>query len=358
MVNAWMGKLDDYAIRRALSVTAAVSVAALIAVFSFWSDGNWMVLSAYLVSQTTRGTPFKQGLNSLFTIIVALLVTFMVSTMSENDDLTLAILVTLFFLVAFIELMQGQSQDGVISLLMLFAFVVLISMLFPNQGAFDVRLQLMDVLIGGAIAMLSAQFIFPVRAANEFCLGVLPILSSIKSYSIAFREAYLDKSVPHDLPEKLKIGIELTSYVQHGMYPEWVYEFGFNPGLRAGFRFFLVNIEALMESMMALDYWGRHEVLDGGSATLIEAMNTVMQNNEALLQVLIQRFSEGTLPDKAETDYMSDVAKLEETLKEVVPTRLDILEAMPSKAEISGMVQDVVDIRKILLQLVKGLPAN
>lgn len=290
-MRKWLGK---YAVRYALSVTVAVALAeALTHLFAGFETG-WMALTAFLVCQTTRGTPVRQGMLVLFAILL---------------------------------------------------LSVLAALLYPL-----VQEWMLDVLIGGAIGILCSQLILPVKPFAEFSQGLLPLLRSLISFNVEIANLLLDGNgyvaVQLAVNDVLKM-----QQMRYSLYPEWVYEVGFNPGLRVGYRFFLINLERISEVVSSLGY--RMQLLKDNDALLriASSLRTVVLRNNLLLQQLETYFSLGEFGD-AKEDFTSDMAALDVDLQQVLPAQLGLMDIYPDNISIAMIVRDIKDMRQLLLQLV------
>lgn len=347
--------LSSYALRQSISVAIAVLIAILVGYYFSNTREGWVMIAAFLVSQTTRGTPLKQNINSLFLIILALFSAYLMTLLTTNQDLLMLMAWTLFVMVSATVIVNHPFIRHPISLSTLFALIVFVALYMPDALDQSIRWRIVDVLMGGAIGILIGQFLFPVKPYDEFCAGVLPILQAINGYSKQYRELVIKQDNNAGMLEQDKTRIEEALQTQYGLYPEWVYEFGFNPGLRGGFRFFLVNIERLTEAYFSLDYLTDSGALHSCPTDLMAEIDHVMQKNEELIEVLITQFTEYKLVDRA-SDYTSDVKALEAVLQRLVPSDLSMLELIPGNIMMTSFVRDLVDARKLLLQLVLALP--
>src|SRR5262249_28366471 len=87
------------------------------------------------------------------------------------------------------------------------------------------------------------------------------------------------------------------------------------------------------------------------------AMASAMEKNEELLAVLFDYFTHHHITFFSAADFTSDITTLENTLRNVLPTHLELLDLSPDYVVLTTFVRDIKDIRQILLQLVTSLPA-
>jgi hypothetical protein len=294
-------RLASFPARHALSVSLTVLFAIVINHYFSFSKEGWMILSAFLVCQTTRGAPLKQSIIYLFIIFVV------VCLLSSNN----------------MALMRDRA---------------------------------LDTVIGGLLGILFSIFVFPVRVYAEFCLGVTPVLQALIDYSQVFSKSFMHRTHRELLVNK-KWQIEVALSNRQGMYPEWVYEVGFNPGLRSGYRFFLISLERVTEIFFSLTYLMGRGVDTALLSDFSADMTNVMQKNEALLQTLISYLTGNKIKNASFTeDFTSDMTALEKTLNQFIPGSLELLDISPDYMILTALVRDLKDLRELLLQLVLALP--
>ena len=294
--------IKGYALRRAVAGALAIFVAVIANHYVSFSHEGWLVLAAFAACQTTRGTPLRQSLFYVFMII-------------------------------------------------------LLAVFLPASSAGLVQARVQDAVIGGVLGILFGQLVLPVSIHQEFCQGVLPVLRALSRDLNALCESYIQQSGYGEPLFQQQSQVEMALQMKGGMYPEWVYEVGFNRGLRAGFRFFLVNIERLAEVVFSLNYFISRSM----DVELVRAaqddVKRVMEKNDELLQVLIHYFSNQRWHEiDSHSDFTSDMLALEKTLNRVVPNTMDLLDISPDYMIFTAMVRDLKDIRGLLLQLVMALP--
>lgn len=286
--------LSMHSVRHALSVGMAVALTLLMSHHLSVVSPGWMVITALLVCQTTRGSPLRQNIIYFFFIILGVLL------------------------------------------------ASLLNPIFFNWTY--------DVMLGGVIGVLCSQLILPVRPFEEFRKGLLPVMQMI----VAFNNEMVNLLVDGNGYINLQLAaqeVKKALQERYSMYPEWVYEVGFNPGLRSGYRFFLVNIERVTEIIFSLNY--RIRLLKSMEAceSLINELRQVMLKNNHLLHQLEQYFATGEFAESKD-DFTSDVVALDEKVKQVLPPRLELLDIYPDNVTLATIIRDVKDMRQLLLLLV------
>ena len=359
---AYLSHLKSFTFRHAVSVGMAVFVAVVINAYVSFSRECWILVVAFLVSQTTRGTPFKQGIVFFLIIIFALLCAAILLVNIKQHWLLDSILGFAMVVSGYVTFSMRPLPNKLYFFALFFPLVLLLATLAPYESSYLMRDCIIDAVIGAVIGILCTQCVLPIRYDKEFRQALIPILQVLDDYSRALK-AYFEhgKDEENRCWEK-KLDMERVLQIQQGLYPEWVYEVGFNPGLRAGFRFFLINLERITDIFFSMHYLvsrhAEHIFLpkeDQGLQALRHAMAHCMQKNEELLVILMGYFKDNQLKD-IQSDFTSDMTELENMLRLVVPVTLELLDISPDYVTLTALVRDIKDMRKLLLQLVMSLP--
>lgn len=341
----------SYAVRHALGAGLAVFLAVFVNRYYGFSHEWWIVLTAYLVSQTTRGTPLRQGLIRFLCVLTAMLLSTLFVYYSNWQDMRYVVISILFVLGAQIAFLVRQQDEIIYKILIYFIIVCLVTTLAPDQASLYDRL--LDIFIGALIGMVCVQIILPVRLEQEFRDGVASVLQSFSTYS---QQLSSQLSGSEHGAAATKITELSLFWKQQNNYPEWVYEIGFNPGLRSGFRFFLVNLDRIAEILLSLGYLIRQAEPDLLREISV-SMSDTMNNNGELLNILQTYFIKGKL-EETSSDYTSDITALEQALHRNVPDSIELLDIQPGYINVTSIVRDVKDLRAILLQLIIALPST
>lgn len=153
-------------------------------------------------------------------------------------------------------------------------------------------------LIVAVAVILLVRMVFPVSYFTKLGLGIMPLLQSMVDYSNAFRHEKLSPEMEWQVQRALTARSE--------KYPEWVYKPGFNPGLRSGFRFFLIHLERVTELYFSFNYWITRPLDWTHYGDFRQDLVSVVHKNELLLQALIDFFSSNSLP-QTDADFTSDM---------------------------------------------------
>lgn len=347
--------IKSYIFRQAFCMSLAVAIAISVNSFYSFSHGPWMVLTAFLITETTRGTPIRQNIIYLIIILLALLVANWLLVWMKSLFLLEIIVAVIFFLSVYLSIIKQPLNHKSFYTIMLFSFILLIATSSDYHAFTSVKNQIIDSLIGAAIGISSGLLILSVGLAEEFRQGLLPVFTATIEYlqvlipNTEVRQ-YHDEDVK---PKRFKVEEELSAY--QSVYPVWVYEVGFNPGFRAGFRFFLINLERIIEILFSLNNLFTQPI----SAELWQYLQTpaqlAMQKNSELLQQLKNYFVTHDIPDLP-SDLINDIKTLEKKLRTLVPGDLALLDILPDYVILVAIVRDIKDIRQALLQLLMALP--
>lgn len=359
-------QFKSFPIRHALSVGCAVLIAIVVNHYFAFSIEKWIVIAALVVSQTTRGTPLRQNLSFSMLMIFAIVISSLLIIFIKPSFLLNSIAAIIFVLFAIVLSLLDPLQNKVKFQIIIFPLILLIAILVPiGSGPDLLQNRFVDIIIGTVIGILCGQLIFPIKLAKEFSRSVIPILQILNAYSQVLTKGFLRQEgsqteLSYELENEIakeKDHLEMILQASSGNYPEWVYEVGFNPGLRAGFRFFLINLERITEICFSMNYLATQSA----DATLLQnltvTMEEVTKKNSELFQILIHYFETNKLGD-IQSDFTSDIAELEKTLQQVVPSTLELLDISPYYLTLTAFVRDLKDLRTILLQLVMSLPNN
>jgi hypothetical protein len=350
-----MKYLKAYDLQRALSIGLAVVIAILVNTYLSYSKEYWIVLVAFLMGQTTRGTPLRQSLIFFLTILITLIIATLLMTIHQPTIID-SILGVIFIISSYMVYINWPLTNQTFFLIMLAAIILLLATLSPVKNEPVMQVRIIDAIIGAIIGILCAQFVFPINLRKEFSAGVVPTLKSLIEYSDVLTDNFIGQEHHLHQVAEMKSKVEMAFQTQSGIYPAWVYELGFNPGLRSGLRFFLINLERLGEILFSMNFLLTRTV-DFPIHDLTLTIADSMHKNTELLRTLVEYFANNQLKH-SEADFTGDIIELENALQKTVPGNLELLDLSPANITLTAFVRDVKDMRQILLQLVMALPAT
>jgi hypothetical protein len=350
----YMKYMNTFAFKRALSVGFTIFVACIMNYYFSFSKEAWIILAAWLVSQTTRGTPIRQAVLIFITMLVAILLSSWMLMHIKRGDIIYILSTIPLILCGYAAYFNKPQENKEVFFAILFSCIILFASLSPTKTVQFMHDRALDVMIGALIGVLAKWIVLPIRLDKEFSAGVLPILRSFKQYSQALSKNLLFFNFKSGIMLE-KVQVEVALQDQQAMYPEWVYEVGFNRGLRSGFRFFLVSLERISEIFFSMNFIASRNIDPLLLNDIHADLSRSMQKNEELLTILIEYFEHNKLLD-IQSDFTSDMTALEKTLNRVVPGNLELLDISPSNLHVTALVRDIRDMRTLLLQLVMALP--
>lgn len=334
--------ISNFPSRHAISATTAVLVAMLINMFQPFEQQPWIVIAALLVSQTTRGTPIKQSLYYACLILIGFIIASELIYFVPSSFIVLNLAMCIYIVAGLVVFYNRPLQDTVYFTILLLPLIFLIRCLYPAMDMMLVVKSVIDILMGAGIGMLCNYVILPVQPYQEFVTGVMPTIKALK------------KNLAHVKDEG---EVKFDSYLQDSntSYPEWIYEPGFNPGLRSGYRFFLINLERICELMVSLNYYIKMGVKNNCSDEMLSQINVVVNETITLIDALMDKLS-GRTDLRVDANFVHDIERLEELAQDKFPGRLDVLHYQEERVQLVAFIRDLKDMRNLLLQLALAVP--
>lgn len=350
-----MPQLNFFGARHAVSMAAAILVGFFIEHYFSFTHQGWIVLSLFAVSQVTRGAPLQQGLMAFALTLFAVVSASFLNVLGVPSYILLILGVLLVVAVGFATIWRRPLVLHVYYLCFLFPIMFLVAVSLPMPDMQTLANRMLDTLIGGLIGLGFVAFILPAQPYKELASGLLPVIKSLIEYSQAL-QGYIDKqSAREDILSSKASDIERVMQGEQSLYPEWVFETGFNPGLRGGFRFFVLYLERVIDLFLSTHQLLIKSLDQFDFDDIADELRTSLQKNQMLLDVLRRYFS-GEEYRELDDDFTSDQADLEARYKEIVPGGLEYLDLAPSMLALTVLVRNIRDIRKLLLQLIAALP--
>ena len=302
--------------------------------FSFARQG-WMTITALAMTQFTKGTCIRQTLLRGLTIVAAL----SVIELSQFLDvlLLLPILLCVSLFTACITIFWFEMRR--LPEFALFVFCLL----FANFMTTDISLheQILDVAIV-AVVMLCAAFI--------------DTWFMIKKTFIALIVRYLDYFV--SITRKLCVmsaSAQMAAFSFNNRLRQdaaWVFALGLSPRLRAGFRYYLLEIERVEELFASI---ATHMHLIHFDNQLSASFMQVMLTNEKLLLALRTFFTDGIFV-RNQQDWVQDLVVFEALLERQFPIALQYMHFQHHDLVVVAFLKDCKELRQILFNLFMALP--
>lgn len=317
-------------IGNAIRVSLAVFIAVIVNFYFTFSHECFIVLTTFCMTYKSRNKPIRQALITFFIILAGLFC----AAFLQLFPFKVLLLWPLLLLSAIIFLLKRNWPIKIRVSSVFFVLIIAIAICWPEDTS-TLRERIADSLIGGFIGFAAILFIFPFRPNVKFREGILPTLKNLYEYAC-------------DLTASKKRNLE--NALIFPPYPTWVYESGFNPGLRGGFRFFLVHLEQIIDLYFILPLY------DGKNQQLPDAFLVVLDNNSQLIGMLVDYFMTNKIVP-TDLDFTTDIKALEDAIKDLIPASSEMLDLSPEYLQLSALIHALKDARKQLLQLLMSLPA-
>jgi hypothetical protein len=353
MVKRWQHYAWRHAWRSALAVTLALTASAMVnADYTLWA-----VLGALLAVQTSRGTPARQGLSILLMTLLAVTAGFVLRQFLLPLELSISVM-AVAALCCSVCLMQRQPLSYQSTLPWIVpAIVLIIATIWAPVDEMILAQHIICILAGGTLGILCSVLVLPVVPYWEFRQGLAPILQALIHYSKTLEENLELRNAQHAAIDQSRLKIESIMRSGVNEYPEWVFEPGFNRNLRASFRYILVQLDRITDGFFSLDYHARQEMDAELLAEVTPHLIAVLSKNRELLSIM-RAFFIGIPIENSHEDFTSDIIALNNTLRNVLPGSVELLDISPDYMNISALARDVIDLRELLLQVVAALPID
>lgn len=341
-----------------LRIGAAILIAILLKQDEGMTNEAWMLISIFLMSITTLGTPIRQSVAVMLTILAALGVNQLLQHLMP-PAISFIIFNVILLSSSFIYLINGWRRSLCLYLNVVFIFILIIAYFMAPVITTSLMHQIMAVGIGTLLTIGIVHLFFTRQLSRHYASALAPPLNALTHYAATMSAVFLgDQAAIATLPAA-RVAVENHWNDQFGAYPSWAYEPGFNPGLSPGFRYFLIHLERLVESFLALDYFLQQFASmenAGVDADFWRLLATAMQKNQQLLTLLAIYFQENRY-EAITTDFTQDIATIESRLKAWLPAQVELMDLAFESQLLIEYVRHIKEIRSALLQLVMSLPA-
>lgn len=343
--------------RHTLRCSLAVAVSIAIGWIVDPANVVWIVMGTLLVVQTSRGTPVRQGLHTLFTAVIAVAFGCLLSRYVVQLELFMLTMAVIIFTSTFI-LMQRMPESYLTMLQwMLPPLVVITATFWPAGDEMALAHRELMMIAGGMLGIVSSLMILPVMPYWEFRAGLRPILKALIRYSSELEKYMLRGHTSLNPLEKKLLKIESVLRARRNEYPEWVFETGFNRNLRSSFRYVLVQLERVTDAFFSLDYHARQKVDEELFAEVAPHLAVVLSKNVALLEI-IRAFFAGEPIHQTDENFTHDITDVHQSLRNILPASLELLDMSQDYVNLAALARDVIDIRELLLQILTSLPID
>lgn len=337
MMRAW---------REGLSLSLAVLLTALINHFWIAKEEVWVLMAMIAMMLATRGKTFRVG------VIYGLM---MMAAVALAGFLSLDRAIGVYIVLPVLFYIAGNM---IAPITYLFLLMFILSFLTPSSSFVLLQDRLMNVGLGSLLGYLASQCILPVNLAKQFRYGLQPTLGGLREYMRAVAARIKEYHQPDRRVDVATSRVELMFAGGQSHYPEWVYDAGFNPGLRVGFRFFLIRVERLMELLMSLNCIAERIHYHQLPHQILTQFDCCMQTNDLLLNEILGFIQNGECCSAPDIDYQDDIVRLESDMTAVLPASLELMDISEQYTEIAALFYAVRDVRKTLLQMMLAIDSQ
>lgn len=335
----------------AFSNALAVFFAYLMHPYWSFSQEPWLVVTAFLMGQTAVVRIYQQRLNNISAILIGLFIATILGFATPS-----VLYVCLFFLwvmagfvVSYLLPFNWHRFYMVVN----FLLIVLLGTLPIIRFNASFQARLTDILIGSSIGFFIPLVLIRFDLYRKFRAGILPLLNAFQDYLKLF-EIYSMKANEFDRLKKQKAIIEQSFNPSLG-YPEWAFALGFNPGLRAGFRYFLLQLERLQEIITVMHLFAANATNHHALKELEPQLNTTLRLNQQLMSDLMGRLN-GEAELHHSENFTDDIIALEASFQQIEPAQLALLDSSADSLKLAGLIKAMKDLRQLLFDLLISVP--
>lgn len=323
-------------IKEVLKIALPVAVAALMPLFYPFKEASWCTLTTFTIVYACRYKPLRHGFITFMNILCAVFVAF-VLTLLPILFVNIVLCVLLFIAAVIYRLKPGLYFNIRLNIILFVSVLCWYGAFYYHvNDYFVLRTVIENIFIGGVIAFVFLSIFFPYQTYRALQQSLVPILTKLHRFAAGLG----------DEPDILG----LQRMIVNPSYPNWVYEPGFNPGLRGGFRYFLIHLEMLMDFYVTLA-----NVEPSIKKYLTEDLLQVKNNNTQLLAALLDYFVVAKTKN-IPVDLTTDIVEMEKTAQSLLPASTQMLDLAPDYIPLQSWVRLNKDIRQQLLMLLGALP--
>lgn len=342
-----MTLLPRIRLRNAFVVALALSLAMLMEWYFKSVQSPWLFLATSLTALPFLGPLLRQSL-----IGTALLFTLVLSLgLITGTSIAYGVAIAAWLILGVVFYYTRPHAEGLFTFYWPYLLAIFMVCLLPTFKVINVPQALFEVLLGSSIGVACNVLIYPGSFASLFSRGILP---SLRQLQTLVRE----QSYPFANPDRQDGFFQPWFDAMHTLlrgYPHWIYYVGFNPGLRAGARRFLIQLNRAFDACLTANFWGAKVLKEHEYHNLHAGFQRVATTNLELVQILIDYFSQHKIPN-TQTDWIADMADLEALIKPYVTVDLNVLEMVPEQLALVSTLHHIRDLRRALLELARALP--
>jgi uncharacterized membrane protein YgaE (UPF0421/DUF939 family) len=323
-------------LQRALLTAGALVCALLCDRYYSLAHEYWMPITTLLLMQMTTQSNFRQVLQSFLAIVVVmLLVTIMLAQYRQTWLIPAAITGVLVGCCYALWQISAATRDFPVLLILVSMFLLLLA---PFQAA-SMHDRLQDVVVGGGIGIVANLLIFTLQTGEDFRSSLIVVLQGFSEYLAALTDLFLEKPAASSIAMEKKILVEKNL---QRVFPERVYEPGFNPVFQQGHRHFLLRLEKIAQILFAM--------LESFQELILRSTAQA----EKIFSVMCAHLDMATV-SAIEDNFFAEIAELEKNFHLTVRMPLELLEMSGDYLTLAAFIYDLKDLQKNLFKLMEAL---
>lgn len=336
----------SYPVRQAMSASLAVLFSLVIATYFKIDNHFWVALAAFLVCLTSPGASLRQSLIIAALMMSAVFAAIFLHAYFDSLYINLIILFTSIYLTSLFYPLTNLQ----------FAFLTIFPLLLLTYfSSIDPENAFIALMIGAGVGIITATLIKIRKTEVEFKQDLAPLMQLICEYANSLSVSFQETKFSQDYGIKSQIETEISAWCHR--YPEWVFNTGFNPGLRIGYRYFLIKVDQIIEVLFSLSYWFAKPIEADSMNQIRDAITKVLKTNLDLLNVISHYINDKPLPTSA-ANYLDDIQELESASATLLPQAIELLDLNSDGLVISAIFKDLKELRQLSIQLIAALPAS
>lgn len=300
-----------------------------------YSQQGWMAITLLAMTQFTVGTWVRQTLIRTITIIASLFLVVASHTLFPSHAGLVLFSMTLLACIVSMMLLEIKFSDEC----MVFALCLLFANLMQVHANFQDPL--MDVLLVASLMLVISMLVTLFSIKQAFIQLML--------YHIDHLINMIDRVHDHALSRKRFMFVFNDNLQQD---TGWIFALGLSPGLRAGFRYYTLQIERAIELLYGIQKIA-HEIKQDEEMT--QCFDLLMSNNKTLLSLLRAFFKTGSLFSDTE-DWLQDIVLFEKLIEQTLPAHAATLHFHARDLTMIELLRYCKDLRQVFLQLLMALP--
>lgn len=279
----------------------------------------------------------------IISLVTAVLVSFIVEYYySMSHDYLIPITAVFVMLTPIGNLIYHSIKRYVL----IVVIVAALSFVFPPHHLIYTRLY--DASIGAVIGIVINLLILPRRADDEFRKIILPILKTYEAYFSVVIDSVFEKDIVTLENIKQKMEYELQQL------PDWVYERGFDIGLKRGHQYFVMKLHHVAEILFSMHHATRTPFDEELRTEMHDSMYVCAEKIKFFFKAFITVFELKKLTEGVE-DFEQDLHDLDARFQTLIPVNLEVLDMSNEDVAFYALIYGLNDLRKALIKLGQAL---